>query len=384
MPRGGTEATLRPTAAEREDGIRDTTAVHTSLDSLTLADGYQIRLGGNDLRIGRAPTNDIVLDDEMIAAHHARLRRLPEGWLLTDLTGGGGSAVNDEPLTHPLVVAPGDAIVLGRLTLTLQAGDGGFGTAGQSVMDRRAGELWPDARGRPVSRTPASRMGPALIHLQHVVKAYGGRARPVPVLRGVGLSVQPGEFVAIVGPSGCGKSTLLNLITGIDRPDSGEVIVGGLDIANMQPAALTSWRGRAVGIVFQFFQLLPTLTVAENVMLPMAFCHTYHGHERRARALEVLAQVRMEHMADRLPSALSGGEQQRVAVARALANNPPIIVADEPTGNLDARTGRQVFELFAELVAAGTTVLMVTHDPALAASVPRRIEMLDGRIVGAG
>jgi putative ABC transport system ATP-binding protein len=222
-----------------------------------------------------------------------------------------------------------------------------------------------------------------VIRLDGVNKTYSASAGPVTVLRGVSLTIEPGEFVAIVGPSGSGKSTLLNIITGIDQPDAGEVVVDGRDLCAMRPDALVAWRGRTVGIVFQFFQLLPTLTVAENVMLPMAFCHTYHGRQRRARAMEVLGQVSMAHMADRLPNALSGGEQQRVAIARALANDPAVLVADEPTGNLDEQTGRQIFELFAALVGQGTTVVMVTHDPDLARRVPRRIEMRDGEIVGA-
>jgi putative ABC transport system ATP-binding protein len=235
-------------------------------------------------------------------------------------------------------------------------------------VERRRALPWP---GGPV------------IGLHNVVKTYPTSKGPQLVLRGVSLAVEPGQFVAIVGPSGCGKSTLLNVITGIDRPDAGEVVVGGQNLRDLRDDVLVGWRGRNIGIVFQFFQLLPTLTVAENVMLPMAFCHTYRGRERRARALEVLGRVGMAHLADRLPNALSGGEQQRVAIARALANDPAVLVADEPTGNLDGRTGRQIFDLFAELVRAGTTVLMVTHDAVLARSASRRIEMRDGSIVAA-
>jgi putative ABC transport system ATP-binding protein len=223
--------------------------------------------------------------------------------------------------------------------------------------------------------------GPPLITLGNVVKSYDTSAGPITVLKGVSLSVQPGEFVAIVGPSGCGKSTLLNVITGIDRPDGGQVYIGGEDILRMGTDRLARWRGLNVGIVFQFFQLLPTLTVAENVMLPMAFCNKYRGGQRRARALECLRLVGMDHVADRLPSALSGGQQQRVAIARALSNDPAVLVGDEPTGNLDSKTSQAMFELFGQLVTSGKTMLMVTHDPVLARSVPRRIEMLDGAIV---
>jgi putative ABC transport system ATP-binding protein len=351
----------------------------TARDVLTLADGQWLPLVGDDVTIGRAPTNNIVLEDQMISPRHARLQRFPEGWLLSDLRSGGHTAVNGQLLTHPVFLAPGDTIRLGRLVVSFEPGADGTG-GGDALGALPAGA--ETGIGARVGLAPPRR-GPPLIHLQNVVKAYPASAGPVTVLRGLSLAIYPGEFVAIVGPSGCGKSTLLNLITGIDRPDAGEVIVGGQNIRQMRGDALTGWRGRTVGIVFQFFQLLPTLTVAENVMLPMAFCHTYRGSQRRPRALEVLSRVGMEHMADRLPNALSGGEQQRVAIARALANEPPVLVADEPTGNLDAQTGRHIFELFGRLVAGGTTVVMVTHDPTLASEVPRRIEMLDGRIVGA-
>ena len=345
---------------------------------LRLADGHRLPLHGEELYIGRAPTNEIVLDDQTIASRHARLLRYPEGWLLMDLKSKNGTAVNGQPLTRPVFLVPGDVIRLGRLVVTLQLAEHVYNAR---PLRREGAARVGDAPGR-ATRLLARRPGAPVVDLRNIVKTYETSAGPVTVLRDVSLAVQPGEFVAIVGPSGCGKSTLLNVITGIDRPDAGEVVVGGQDIRRMRDHTLVAWRGHTVGIVFQFFQLLPTLTVAENVMLPMAFCQTYPGRERRARALEVLGRVGMDHMADRLPSALSGGEQQRVAIARALANAPPVLVADEPTGNLDGQTGRQIFELFAGLVASGTTVLMVTHDPVLATNVPRRIEMHDGRIVG--
>jgi putative ABC transport system ATP-binding protein len=349
-------------------------------DVLRLADGHWLPLLGDDLQIGRGASNDIVLDDQMIASHHARLQRLPEGWLLTALTSRADTAVNGERLSHAVLLAPGDTLRLGRVEVTLQPAGAETNGHGPPALPGPATVL--ALAGAAPWGTPR-RLGVILIHLHNVVKTYPTSAGPLTVLQEVSLGVQAGELVAIVGPSGCGKSTLLNVITGIDRPDAGEVVVGGQHVHRMRADALTRWRGRGVGIVFQFFQLLPTLTVAENVMLPMAFCGTYRGRQRRERALEVLGRVGIEHMADRLPSALSGGEQQRAAIARALANDPPILVADEPTGNLDGRTGRQIFELFADLVAGGTTVLMVTHDAALAGEAPRRIEMADGRIVGA-
>ncbi|HLH26774.1 MAG TPA: ATP-binding cassette domain-containing protein [Chloroflexota bacterium] len=343
-------------------------------DELRLADARRLPLAGDALTIGRAPTNDIVVDDPLIADCHARLERFPTGWVLINLAGADRTAVNDQWVTRPTFLAPGDTIRLGRLLVTFRAG----GLGGSLAPTSPGGAAPAGQRGRARARP-----GTPLIWLRDVVKTYPTTAGPLPVLRGVSLTVQAGEFVAIVGPSGSGKSTLLNIITGIDRPDAGEVIVDDQNLREISPNALVSWRGRTIGIVFQFFQLLPTLTVAENVRLPMAFCHTYRGAAQRARAMEVLAQVGMAHLADRLPNALSGGEQQRVAIARALANDPAVLVADEPTGNLDEQTGRQIFELFRALVAAGTTVLMVTHDPALARQASRRIAMRDGSIVDA-
>jgi putative ABC transport system ATP-binding protein len=288
--------------------------------------------------------------------------------------------VNGQPVMRPVLLATGDTLQFGRLTMTFH-GERTIGRGSAAALRERAGDAAPGHALGPATRGDLARSATALIRLERVVKTYEASAGPVTVLRGLSLTVQPGEFVAIVGPSGCGKSTLLNMITGIDRPDAGEVVVDGQDLCSLSGDALVRWRGRGVGIVFQFFQLLPTLTVAENVMLPMAFSGTYPGAQRSARVQEVLHQVGLAHLADRLPSALSGGEQQRVAIARALANDPPILVADEPTGNLDAYTGQQIFEQFAQLVATGTTVLLVTHDPVLADSVPRRIQMLDGGIV---
>lgn len=219
-----------------------------------------------------------------------------------------------------------------------------------------------------------------LIDLRDVVKVYETGAGGTTVLKNVSLQVQPGEFVSVVGPSGSGKSTLLNMITGIDRPTSGEVYVGGEAVHRLSENQLARWRGRNVGVIFQFFQLLPTLTILENVMLPMDFCNAYRGRERKMRAMHLLEQVGIAGHAHKLPSALSGGEQQRAAIARALANDPPLIVADEPTGNLDTATASEVFALFEGLVATGKTLLIVTHDRSLSARTRRVIHLLDGRI----
>jgi putative ABC transport system ATP-binding protein len=220
-----------------------------------------------------------------------------------------------------------------------------------------------------------------LIDLRQIVKIYESTAGTFTALKGVDLQVSPGEFVAVVGKSGSGKSTLINMIAGIDRPSSGEVLVGDTAVHTLTESQIAKWRGRRLGVVFQFFQLLPTLTVIENIMLPMDFCQMYSPGERQERAMQLLEQVEMADQAHKLPTAISGGQQQRVAIARALANDPPVILADEPTGNLDSQTAASVFQLFEHLVSQGKTILMVTHDHDLTKRVTRAITVADGQIV---
>jgi putative ABC transport system ATP-binding protein len=220
-----------------------------------------------------------------------------------------------------------------------------------------------------------------LIDLHQVVKTYRTPAGEFPALKGVDLQIDRGEFVSVVGKSGSGKSTLINMITGIDRPTSGKIFVGDQAIHNLGEGPMAEWRGRNVGVIFQFFQLLPMLSCLENVMLPMDFRNLYSLKERKERALDLLDQVEMVDHAYKLPSEVSGGQQQRVAIARALANDPPILAADEPTGNLDSKTADSVFRLFENLVANGKTILMVTHDGELANRVHRTITIADGEIV---
>jgi len=222
-----------------------------------------------------------------------------------------------------------------------------------------------------------------VILLENVEKIYKTKAGPLRVLKGVNLSIYPGEFVAIVGPSGSGKSTLINMITGIDRPTSGEVSVAGQRLTNLSENEIARWRGKNVGVVFQFFQLLPTLTVLENVIMPMHYVGSYQG-QRRQRALELLNLVNLREVANKYPSQISGGQQQRAAIARALANDPPVIVGDEPTGNLDIVSAGLIFALFEDLVAEGKTIVMVTHDRDLAGAIPRVEEVRDGQLVAAG
>ena len=220
-----------------------------------------------------------------------------------------------------------------------------------------------------------------LVEIHQVVKVYQTAAGGFTALCGIDLDVDRGEFVGLIGRSGSGKSTLINMIAGIDRPTSGEIFVGDTAVHTLTENQMARWRGRNLGIVFQFFQLLPTLSVIENVMLPMDFCNTYPLGQRRKRAMELLDMVEMADHAYKLPSAVSGGQQQRVAIARALANDPPIIVADEPTGNLDSKTAEAVFALFETLIAEGKTILMVTHDRSLAKRVSRTLTISDGEVV---
>lgn len=219
-----------------------------------------------------------------------------------------------------------------------------------------------------------------LIELRRIVKTYESAAGKFTVLKGIDVQIDHGEFVAVIGKSGSGKSTMVNMVTGIDRPTSGEVLVGDTAVHKLSESDMAVWRGRNLGIIFQFFQLLPTLSLIENVMLPMDFCNMFSTRERHERAMRLLEQVDMAEQANKLPSAVSGGQAQRVAIARALANDPPILVADEPTGSLDSRTANAVFALFEDLVNQGKTIVMVTHDNDLARRATRAIIVVDGQV----
>jgi putative ABC transport system ATP-binding protein len=219
------------------------------------------------------------------------------------------------------------------------------------------------------------------IQLGDVVKTYPLSAGEVVAVDHLSLDIAEGEFVAVVGRSGSGKTTLLNLLAGIDRPTSGTVWVAGADLGSLSESGLAAWRGQRVGLVFQFFQLLPTLTVVENVMLPMDFVRKIPVGERRDRAQRLLERVGIEDQADKLPATLSGGQQQRAAIARALANDPPLLLADEPTGNLDSTTAEAVLELFADLNADGRTIVVVTHEREIRSIVGREVTLIDGHIV---
>jgi putative ABC transport system ATP-binding protein len=243
---------------------------------------------------------------------------------------------------------------------------------------RRHGGAGRDA---PPPITPeVAHVGPVM-QLSDVVKAYPLSAGELVAIDHLSLDIAQGEFVAVVGRSGSGKTTLLNLVAGIDRPTSGTVRVAGADLGSLSESGLAAWRGRSVGLVFQFFQLLPTLTVVENVMLPMDFARTIPVGQRRDRAQRLLERVGVGDQADKLPATLSGGQQQRVAIARALANDPPVLLADEPTGNLDSATASAVLELFADLHADGRTIVVVTHEREIRSIVGREVTLVDGRVV---
>jgi putative ABC transport system ATP-binding protein len=221
-----------------------------------------------------------------------------------------------------------------------------------------------------------------IIDLRQMVKAYETPSGPFTALQDINLRIQAGEFVAVVGKSGSGKTTLLNVLTGIDRPTSGLVSVAGTDLCGLSESQMAEWRGQKIGLVFQFFQLLPTLTTVENVMLPMDFVEIIPPAKRRSKALELLEHVGIRDQADKLPAALSGGQQQRAAIARALANDPPMLMADEPTGNLDEATRTSILELFARLNVEGHTIIVVTHERDISQYTDRQVTLVDGRIAG--
>ena len=230
------------------------------------------------------------------------------------------------------------------------------------------------------SKTPNRNNG-QIINLQQVVKTYESAAGSFTALKGIDLQIDPGQFASIIGKSGSGKSTLINMITGIDRPTAGQVLVDRTAVHTLSEGQIAVWRGRTIGVIFQFFQLLPTLTAIENIMLPMDYSGMLSPGERPARAMALLEQVGMAHHAHEMPAALSGGQQQSVAIARALANDPPIVAADEPTGNLDSRTAKSVFRLFEDMADSGKTILMVTHDNGLAVRAQHTVVLADGEII---
>lgn len=240
-------------------------------------------------------------------------------------------------------------------------------------------QAYPQQQAKRRSNGPQNR-DDYIIDLRQVVKTYETPSGPFTALQDINLPIKSGQFVAVVGKSGSGKTTLLNLLAGIDRPTKGEVVVAETSLGSLSESQLAEWRGRTIGLVFQFFQLLPTLTVVENVMLPMDFAEIVPAAERRSKALDLLERVGIREQANKLPVTLSGGQQQRAAIARALANDPPILMADEPTGNLDEATRTSVLELFAKLNAEGRTIIVVTHERDISGYTDRQVTLVDGRV----
>jgi putative ABC transport system ATP-binding protein len=243
----------------------------------------------------------------------------------------------------------------------------------------------PRPPGTDPGTLPLTSRREPIIELHKVYKVYETAAGDFPALRGIDVRVYPGEFLGVVGKSGAGKSTLLNMITGVDQVTTGEVIIHGpggeVSIHRLGENDLALWRGRSMGVVYQSFQLLPMLNLLENIMLPMDLCGLYRRRESRQRAMELLRMVELEEHAYKLPNYISGGQQQRVAIARALANDPPILVADEPTGSLDSVTADHVFQVFEKLSEQGKTIVMVTHDDSLAPRFSRHLSIQDGEIL---
>jgi putative ABC transport system ATP-binding protein len=221
-----------------------------------------------------------------------------------------------------------------------------------------------------------------LINVKELYKSFNTDSGEIRVLKNINISIAKGELVGIFGKSGSGKSTLINMLTGIDRPTQGEIWISDSPVHKYGESEMALWRGKNIGLVFQFFQLLPMLTVLENVIMPMDFCNKYQRAERRARAMELLKKLEIEEQAHKYPNAISGGQQQRAAIARALANDPEVIIADEPTGNLDSRTSSIIFEIFRKQAEDGKTVIIVTHDDSLKSKFSRCLTMSDGELVG--
>ncbi len=251
------------------------------------------------------------------------------------------------------------------------------------MTDYFVGELLEGAKGLSATLDPVTQSSNStLLQAVDLWKIYETPAGGVTALKGVDLSIQQGEFIIVFGKSGAGKSTLVNMLTAIDAPSRGDILFQGNSIVDLPEEKRVRWRGKNLGVVFQFFQLFPTLTILENVKISMDLLGEIPIRERRERAFELLRQVGLHEHAGKIPAKISGGQQQRVAIARALANDPPILIADEPTGNLDSRTTEEIMDLFASFVERGKTVLMVTHDMGALKWATRKVELVDGELQG--
>ncbi len=337
--------------------------------------------GGQKQRvaIARSLTNnpDVIIADEPTGSLDSRTSETIFN-IFKDLVAQGKTVVM---VTH-------DKSLKGRFDRTLEISDGrisGEVKRGQYVELPASEAQWQEPEKEALDEALVGSVGAAreesAIVLEDVSKTYVGPAGEFTALQDINLDFRYGEFVSIVGQSGSGKSTLLNMLTGIDLPTTGDVTINNVDVYGMTESQRALWRGRNLGIVFQFFQLLPQLTLLENIMLPMDYCNVYKPRERKQKALELLDRVGLKDFARKMPSAVSTGQQQSAAIARALANDPPIIVADEPTGNLDTKAANTIVELFRSLAAQGKTILIVTHDPELTRYTDRTITLVDGFVV---
>jgi ABC-type lipoprotein export system ATPase subunit len=311
----------------------------------------------------------MVTHDSGLAPRFSRLERISDGVLLAD---------GERPGARPS--GPGENGTAQNEAEATSVAPPANGAGRVAIESHPSSASQPTSNGTPPANGNALYREPAIV-LQNVVKTYVNAAGAFTALKGIDLNLHYGQFISIVGKSGSGKSTLLNMLTGIDHPTSGQVIIGGQDIYKLSESERARWRGRNMGIVFQFFQLLPTLTLLENVLLPMDFSNTFAANERIARATELLTLVGLgDHIHD-LPASVSNGQQQSAAIARSLATDPPIIVADEPTGNLDSRSARNIIDLFRKLSAEGKTILIVTHDPSLTRLTDQTVIIADGEII---
>ena len=346
-----------------------------NLDTVTAETIFQIF----EKLVAQGKTIVMVTHDESLTDRFTRWVSISDGKLAGNAKGQtdqattkGNAPVKIVSDTNPFGIATSRGALLATKRSTPCQGADCFTPAKTSGVRKDRSDARPD----PKTNHPET-----AISLRDVVKTYHSPAGDFTALKGINLQFEYGQFVSIVGKSGCGKSTLLNMITGIDHPSSGEVIVGGEDIYAMSESQRALWRGKNVGVVFQFFQLLPTLTLLENTMLPMDYCDMYPFRERPDRAMELLQQVGLEEQADKLPTAVSSGQQQSAAIARALANDPPLILADEPTGNLDTRSAEMILTLFERLASDGKTILIVTHDPALTERTDQTVILSDGEVI---
>jgi ABC-type lipoprotein export system ATPase subunit len=327
-----------------------------NLDTITAENIFKIF----ERLVDQGKTVVMVTHDESLASRFSRQLRISDGKL--EGQPGNGSSI-------PSQNGKGKKEHSSQIEITTTANPFGGDFAKKHITNQNGGK-------DPVLEKDS----PAIV-LQNVIKTYENAAGKFTALKRINLEFNYGEFVSIVGKSGCGKSTLLNMITGIDHPTSGSVIVGGQDVYEMSESQRALWRGRNMGVVFQFFQLLPTLTLLENTMLPMDYCNLYTFRERPDRAMELLKMVGLEEHAHKLPANVSSGQQQSAAIARALATDPPVILADEPTGNLDSRSAEIILNLFEKLAAQGKTILIVTHDPSLTRRTDKTVILSDGEVI---